>query len=165
MEIMSKAARLATEEDLFAIEAETDRRFEIIHGELLQKPLHAMDHSAAQQAFAEAIGRRFKRAEGGRWPGGWWLGVETLVKYETSEMFRHDVVGWRRTTMPVRPRTEPVLIRPDWACEILSRGHERRDRLDKLRVLQAAGVPHYWIVDHDNRTVAVHRWQIEGYLL
>ena len=108
MEIMSKAARLATEEDLFAIEAETDRRFEIIHGELLQKPLHAMDHSAAQQAFAEAIGRRFKRAEGGRWPGGWWLGVETLVKYETSEMFRHDVVGWRRTTMPVRPRTEPV---------------------------------------------------------
>jgi Uma2 family endonuclease len=55
-------------------------------------------------------------------------------------------------------------VRPDWVLEVLSPGHERRDRLDKWRVLHRAGVPHYWVADPDSKTLEVHRWHRDGFL-
>lgn len=41
----------------------------------------------------------------------------------------------------------PVRTRPDWVCELLSPSNAKRDLIDKLQVLHANRVPHYWIVD------------------
>ena len=54
---------------------------------------------------------------------------------------------------------------PDWSCEILSRGHEKRDRVDKLGTLHRAGVPYYWIVNHDEKILEIYRNEPAGFVL
>ena len=45
---------------------------------------------------------------------------------------------------------------PDMIIEILSASTARRDRFEKFRIYEKAGVREYWIVDPDNQTVQVH---------
>ncbi len=46
---------------------------------------------------------------------------------------------------------------PDLVVEILSEGTMLRDRREKFRLYERAGVPEYWIVDQEEDTVFVYR--------
>lgn len=160
---MSAPKRKATAEDLRALHGE-DGRYEIIHGEIVPMATPRMEHSNFANYSTAAISRRFDRKPGGKWPGGWWLRPQLHVSYETGEVFVHDYCGFRRDNHPALPSTWPTPLRPDWVCEVLSRGHEKRDRVDKWNVLFRARVPHYWIVDPDEKTLEVFRWTSDGYV-
>jgi Uma2 family endonuclease len=138
---------------------------EIIDGAIVERASPTMEHGRSQLALGGALRRRFDRRPGGRWPGGWWFGTEVDVEYEAHQLYRHDVVGWRRDRVAVCPSGRPIRVRPDWVCELLSPSNEKRDLVDKLRVLHAAAVPHYWIANPEERTLVVHRWQPGGYLI
>jgi Uma2 family endonuclease len=138
---------------------------EIIRGAIVEKASPTMEHGRSQLAFGGVLRRRFDRGTGGRWPGGWWFGTEVDVEYETHELYRHDLVGWRRDRVRACPRGRPIRVRPDWVCELLSPSNEKRDLIDKMRVLQLAGVPHYWIGNPEEKTLVVHRWEPKGYLI
>lgn len=142
-----------------------DARAEVIHGVVVEKARPSGEHSGAQSALGAALGRRFQRHPGGRWPGGWWFGFEIDVEYEPYEIYCHDVAGWRRDRVPERLTGWPVRVRPDWVCELLSPGDSRRDLLDKFQVLYKHGVPHYWVADPLEHTLIVHRWVPRGYLV
>src|SRR5215470_2112203 len=86
---------------------------EIIHGTIVQKAMPTMEHGRSQLGAGGVLRRRFDRRPGGRWPGGWWLGTEVDVEYETHELYRHDIVGWRRERVPECPRGRPIRVRPD----------------------------------------------------
>ncbi|MDR0491717.1 MAG: Uma2 family endonuclease [Oscillospiraceae bacterium] len=45
---------------------------------------------------------------------------------------------------------------PDMVIEILSPSTARRDKFEKLRIYENAGVREYWIVDPDSKTAQVH---------
>jgi len=138
---------------------------EIIRGAIVERASPTMEHGRSQLALGGALRRRFDRRPGGRWPGGWWFGSEVDVEYQPHELFRHDVVGWRRDRVAACPTGRPIRVRPDWVCELLSPSNERRDLIDKLQVLHAAGVPHYWIANPEEKTLVVHRWAPDGYLI
>ncbi|HET7504438.1 MAG TPA: Uma2 family endonuclease [Kofleriaceae bacterium] len=138
---------------------------EIIRGAIVEKASPTMEHGRSQLMTGRVLGRRFDRRPGGRRPGGWWFGTEVDVESETHELYRHDLVGWRRDRVPDCPRGRPVRLRPDWVCEMLSPSNEKRDLIDKLRVLHVAGVPHYWIGNPEEKTLVVHRWEPRGYLI
>jgi len=138
---------------------------EVIHGTIVEKANPTMEHGRSQLATGGVLRRRFDRSSGGRWPGGWWFGTEVDVEYETHEVYRHDLVGWRRDRVPEFPRGWPVRVRPVWVCEMLSPSNEKRDLIDKMRVLHLAGVPHYWIGNPQDKTLVVHRWEPKGYLI
>lgn len=140
-------------------------RPEIIGGEIVEKASPTMEHGRAQGALTGYVRRRFDRKPGGRWPGGWWLATEGDVEYEAHELYRHDVVGWRRERVERCPTGRPVRERPDWVCEILSPSNEKRDLVDKMRTLHACGVPHYWILKPEEKVLAVHRHSAAGYVL
>jgi Uma2 family endonuclease len=156
------AARKLTVDDLFA--AGEDLRAELIHGEIVPKAMSNWPHGRVQLALSTWVTRRFARQPGGRWPGGWWIGVELHVVYGSYEVFCHDIAGWRRDSVATMPEGR-ITSRPDWVCEVLSPGHEKRDVLDKLNILHAAGVPHYWVVDHEERILFLYRHRPEGYVL
>jgi Uma2 family endonuclease len=160
---VSQPARKATAADLLAAYGE-DGRAEIIHGEILEKAMPRLEHGISQSNHLAAITHRFHRRASGRWPGGWWIASELHVEYETNELYCHDAVGYRRDRHPELPKSWPMKLRPDWVCELLSRNHWKRDLLDKWRVLQAAGVPHYWIIDPEEKFLQVHRLQPAGYV-
>jgi Uma2 family endonuclease len=153
----------ATFADLAALGDEV--RAEIIGGAIVEKASPSAEHGQVQGALGGHLFRRFVRRPGGRWPGGWWIGSEIDVEFASHDLYRHDLVGWRRDRVPDCPTGRPVRIRPDWVCEILSPSNEKRDLVDKLRVLHAAAVPHYWIINPEEKVLVVHRHQPAGYLV
>jgi len=140
-----------------------DARVALIGGAIEPKAAPSWAHSDVQSSLMTWL-RRYRGAPGGRWPGGWWIGVEVHVVYGAHDVFCHDLVGWRRDRVPVMPRGW-VDIRPDWACEVLSPGHERRDLVEKMGVLHAAGVPHYWVADREERALFPYVFDPRGYLM
>lgn len=64
-----------------------------------------------------------------------------------------DLLAYRAERVPELPDDNPLLIAPDWACEILSPGSARDDRLKKLRIYASHDVRWTWIVDPDARSV------------
>ena len=46
---------------------------------------------------------------------------------------------------------------PDWVVEILSPSTERRDRTEKFKAYEAAGVREYWLLDANIRRVEIYR--------
>jgi Uma2 family endonuclease len=154
--------RAATLDDLARVR--DGRAVEIIDGELVEKAMPSPAHGSAQLAVGAQLFLPFNRRSGGGGPGGWWLMTEVEVHYEDRQVYRHDLVGWRHATCSTRPSEIPVRVRPDWVCEILSPSNAGNDLVKKLRTLQRHAVPHYWLVDPENRTLTVLRWTVDGYL-
>ncbi|MEM9460955.1 MAG: Uma2 family endonuclease [Myxococcota bacterium] len=152
----------ATIADLLAI-PEPERRHELIDGEIVDKGAATGEHGATQADLVTALNRRFGRRPGGRWPGGWWSAIEVEIVFDGTQLFRPDVVGWRRERVSQRPRGIPIEVLPDWICEILS-SNRRHDLIKKKRTYHRCQVPHYWIIDPAEETVAVHRWSADGYI-
>jgi Uma2 family endonuclease len=160
--MVASSRRLATFEDLLA--HDDPDRLEIIGGEIVEKAAPSPGHSLTENKLAVAVDP-FNRRPGSRGPGGWWIFTEIHVGYPRGEIYCHDTAGWRRDRVPERPAAWPVRIRPDWVCEIVSPKHERNDLVVKPRVLHGAEVPHYWILDPDERILLVHRWSPDGYVV
>jgi len=155
-------ARAAIAADLASLPSEA--RAEIIDGEIVEKASPTPEHGAAQLGLGAQLFSAFHGRGGGTPPGGWWLMSEVEVEYEPHQVYRHDLVGWRRERSPRRPAGSPVTLRPDWVCEVLSPSNARNDLVKKLRTLQQHGVPHYWLVDPEHQTLTVLRWTPDGYL-
>ncbi len=69
--------------------------------------------------------------------------------------------------MPRLPDTAQFRVVPDWVCEVMSPGTQRRDRVLKLPFYGRAGVRHAWLVDPLAQTLEVYRltdglWQLAG---
>ena len=152
----------ATAEDLFAI-PEDERHHEIIDGELLEKGAASGEHGGVQADLVTVLNGRFGRRPGGRWPGGWWFATGVEILLARGQLFRPDVVGWRRERVPQRPTGVPITTLPDWICEILSTNRSN-NLVKKKRVYHQCQVPQTWIIDPAEETLSVHRWGPDGYI-
>ena len=152
----------ATLDELLAI-PEAERRHEVIDGEIVEKGAATGEHGGTQADLVRTLGGRFGRRPGGRWPGGWWFATEVAIVFARGQIFRPDVVGWRRERAVERPTGMPVTLLPDWIGEILST-NRTNDLVKKKRVYHQTQIPHYWIIDPSEQTLAVHRWGPDGYI-
>jgi Uma2 family endonuclease len=152
---------MATVADLLAI-PEEHRRHEIIDGVLVEKEAASGRHGRAQVRVARRLGPYDRRA-GGRWPGGWWFATEVEIQLSQTQVFRPDVLGWRRERMPEMPVEVPIVITPDWICEILS-SNRRNDIVTKKRAYHEHRVGHFWLLDPSDETLTVYRWHTDGYV-
>ena len=126
-------------------------RVELIDGHIVQRPMSRFEHGQAQTAL---IGQSFPLVMRQR-PGGWWIVPEISVRYGEHHCPSHDLAGWRKARLPERS-AGILTILPDWVCEILSPGHERKDTITHFLRLQRAGVPHYWIIDPEDRALIAY---------
>jgi len=159
--VTARTTGTATARDLLAL---GDRAAEVIDGHVVDKAAPGPEHGDAQLGIGAALAPFRRPGKGGGEPGGWWIMAEVEVHYEEHQVFRHDLVGWRRERSPVRPQGRPVVLRPDWACEVLSPSNTTNDTVRKFRVLHAHGVPHYWLVDPDRKLLTVYRYSADGYI-
>ncbi len=144
---------------------EAERRHEVIDGEIVQKEAATGEHGAAQINIATSLNGPFgRRPPGGPpdRPGGWWFATEVEIRFG-EHLLRPDVAGWRRERVAERPRGCPVEALPDWTCEILSTNRVN-DLVRKKRIYHEHRVPHYWIADPAEGTLAVQRWSADGYV-
>ncbi len=165
---MSQAKKVqtgkATLADLLAI-PEGERRHEVIDGEVMPKEAATPRHGAAQLAVGGSLRAPFSRKPGGpNGPGGWWFATDIEVTFAPQQIFRPDVLGWRRERVPVLPDDFATSVVPDWVCEILSTNRSA-DLVKKFRAYHEARVAHYWVLDPLNSTLTVYRWNEGGYLV
>lgn len=142
-----------------------ERRLELIDGEFIEKALPDFPHGMSQASVLSAFHPLFNRKPGGTGPGGggWWIVSEVDIQLGTNG-YRPDVAGWRRERLAEPPQTRPVIVRPDWICEVLSASNRHNDTIRKLRRYHEAGVPHYWLLDPETGTLNVFRHEPLGYL-
>ncbi len=152
---MVAARKLATYEDLLRLP--DDVRAEVIDGAIVVTPPPVAEHGRVQRSLSRFVGGPFDDDDGRGGPGGWWLLTEVDVQLAPHQVVRPDVAGWRRERL-LDPRAErPLRIVPDWVCEIVSPAKPKHDRVTKRRLYAAHGVPYYWIVDPEARTLeALH---------
>jgi Uma2 family endonuclease len=160
---MSESARCdaATVADLLAI-PEEHRRHEIVDGVLVEQEAASGRHGMARGRLSRFVAP-YDRRSGGRWPGGWWFTTGAEIQLSDSQILRPDVTGWRRERLDVLPAEVPIAVTPDWVCEILSK-NRGNDLVKKKRAYHVHQVQHYWIVDPIEETLAVYRWQSDGYV-
>ncbi|MGO8995558.1 MAG: Uma2 family endonuclease [Polyangiaceae bacterium] len=162
-----RAPKLATYEDLLHL-AE-DVRAEIIGGAIVFTPPPVSEHGRVQRALGTFIGGPYDDDDGRGGPGGWWILTEVDVQLAPHDVVRPDVAGWRRERLPDPRGQRPLAIVPDWICEVVSPSKPAHDRVTKRRLYAAHGVPYYWIVDPEARTlealhldVAAREWREIG---
>ncbi|WP_367114633.1 Uma2 family endonuclease [Thiohalocapsa sp.] len=143
-----EAIQLSTVHDLLT---SPEERVELIGGEIVRRPMTRARHAQAQGQVRDDLGCFV----GGSGPGGWWILTEISVAYEPHECPSHDLAGWRRERLP-RPPDGPIELPPDWVCEIVSPGHEKRDTLQIPLLLRRHRVPYYWIIWPEDRTLVAH---------
>ncbi|WP_295884747.1 Uma2 family endonuclease [uncultured Thiohalocapsa sp.] len=147
-----EAVKLKTLEDLLLAPEED---VELIGGEIVRRPMTRASH-AAVQGNARGELHAFTHGSG---PGGWWILTEVSVAYEPHECPRHDLAGWRRERLPHLP-DGIIDLPPDWVCEIVSPGHEKKDTLTLPLLLRRHRVPFYWLIWPEDRVLIAHR--LEG---
>lgn len=152
---MSTALQLATYEDLIALGE--DRRAEVLGGEVVVSPFPLPRHSLAQQGLSRFVGGPYGDGDGRGGPGGWWILIEVDVQLAAHEIVRPDLAGWRRERLPEPWDQRPILVIPNWICEVLSPANAAQDRVRKRRLYAEHGVAHYWIVDPMARTLEAMR--------
>ena len=144
-----EALKLKTLDDLFL---SPEERVELIGGDIVRRPMARFAHGRAQNRTALTLG---PFDEGGGRGGGWWFATEVSVAYEIHECPSHDPAGWRRERLPRLP--EGVIdLPPDWVCEIVSPGHEKKDTVTLPLLLMRHRVPYYWLIWPEERMLVAH---------
>jgi Uma2 family endonuclease len=154
------AYKPATYQDLFALPP--NRVGEIVHGMLYSHPRPAPKHARSSSALGGNLFPSFDKGNGG--PGGWWILFEPEL-HIGDDVLVPDLAGWRRERMPAMPDTAWFELTPDWVCEVLSPSTARLDRIEKMPIYAADGVPHLWLIDPVLRTLEAYenrqgRWML-----
>lgn len=120
-----------------------DERVELIRGRLIEFPSRNVRHQTVVGAIAVHL-LKISRVSGGiALPGP----IDVFLDDHT--FFQPDIVYIQRSRRAiVKDRLEGL---PDLVVEIISEGHARRDRVDKLNLYAKYGVAEYWIVDPSER--------------
>ena len=136
-----------TWDDFVALD-EDDRR-ELIDGELVEVEVPRGRHESVVAEIIAAL-VPWARAHG----GGRVLASGYKVRISERRGVMPDVQFFRPGNDPL-PRQDDALLdgRPDLVVEVVSPSSRRYDRIVKARYYAAIGVPEYWIVDPDARTI------------
>lgn len=157
------AERMAEYRDLFDLPEHVVG--EIIHGQLITHPRPAPRHARASSVIGGEIVPSYDQGRGGG-PGGWWI-LDEPELHLGPHILVPDLAGWRRERMPYFPEEAYFTLAPDWACEVLSPGTARVDRVLKMPIYAERGVQWLWLVEPVLRTLEVFglsegRWRLEG---
>ena len=131
------------------------KRYETVHGELLVTPAPRLWHQEIVTRIAETLRAYLRRNRCGHAlvsPADISWSPDTLVQPDVFVADLEEV----RTDEWSKVKTLILVV------EVLSPGSARHDRFANRRLYQEVGVPLYWIVDPDRKSVEV--WAPEAQL-
>ncbi len=157
-----QARRPATYQDV--LDAPEHMVAEVLGGELHLHPRPKQRHTRAASSLGSSLHGAFDA--GHRGPGGWII-LDEPELHLGADIVVPDIAGWREEHYPVPDSDDPPFwtAAPDWACEILSDGTARVDRMKKVPLYARERVCHVWLVDPVLRTIEVFRLRGSTYEL
>jgi Uma2 family endonuclease len=93
-------------------------------------------------------------------PGGVVAFAPVDVQLDDSNVFQPDLLWIAEGNERCTVTEQRVIGAPDLVVEIVSKGTERRDRVQKFQLYEKYGVREYWIIDLKLKTVQV--WSLQG---
>lgn len=124
-------------------------RYELVHGELLVTPAPSSDHQGIVDALADRLFPYVREHA---------LGVlqfpTTVIQIDDSQTEPDLMVRPARLVPGQNWRAAP---HPILTVEVLSPGSRRADAVTKRGFYRELGIPEYWIVDGEQRSVRVVR--------
>jgi Uma2 family endonuclease len=135
-----------------------------VKGEIIEGVLYTMTrprgpHQKVNLRIGSDLDGPFDRGKGG--PGGWWILPEPGIELPDTPEISPDLAGWKRERLPHLPADAPIVVVPDWVCEILSPTTRRHDLLIKKPYYAKVGVDHHWLVDLEARTLTSYTLERE----
>jgi Uma2 family endonuclease len=159
---MGEPARKLDEHFTIPTFEETWKKLELlpagITGEILEPgvistmPRPAARHRRAAGNLYRALGPMDEGDDG----AGWWIDQEPDVRFGDRTAVP-DIAGWRVDRCPDPPEGSPIIVCPDFCCEVLSPSTFRKDRKKKLPLYAQHGVEWVWIVVPEFYLVEVYQ--------
>jgi Uma2 family endonuclease len=150
---MTTATRLTLDE--FLAMPETEPPSEFACGRIIEKPMPTWNHAVLSSRLIAILSRYLERVS-----EAYVLGNLRFANRPEDRAFLPDIAVMRTEHRPadVEQRRRGALeILPDLAIEVLSPDDRPGRVADKLAFYLRAGVPLVWIIDPDDRTLAVYR--------
>lgn len=143
----------ATVRDVTRIRKEEGRRFELVDGTLVEKPMSA-DAGFVAMILVQLIGRLSPRAG----EVGMLLGGDVFLRISSRYVRAPDVsfTHWDRLPNRKVPREPVPNLAPDLAVEVLSPSNTGPEMARKRREYFDSGVRLVWVIDPKKRTVEVY---------
>lgn len=155
------AKRKAAYEDLYSVPE--NMTGEIIDGELIVTPRPSRKHVATSSALGAELIPFYWFGRGGG-PGGWIILIEPEIRFGENILVP-DLAGWKKERFPTEEPYNWISAAPDWACEVLSPGTIRKDRVKKMGIYAKHEVPHFWLIDPGARSLEVFQWESGRWVL
>jgi len=137
------------EVDYYAL-PETNQIVELANGELIMVPAPDYQHQEGVRQLLIALSLHVDSRE---------LGIVCVAPYDVhlfEGTIRQPDVLFLRQENHQRNTGRCIEGPPDWAAEVISPGTRHTDEVDKLAEYAKAGVPEYWLVDPENKTILVY---------
>ncbi|HEU4734606.1 MAG TPA: Uma2 family endonuclease [Kofleriaceae bacterium] len=127
---------------------------EILEDDVVRvRPRPGKRHRRAAGACLDALSSVNTNLRG----AGWWIEVETEIRFPHERLAVPDLAGWRVDRIADLPDENPLTVLPDWCAEILSPSTARDDKRLKLPLFARSEVPWSWLVDPSLRLLEVYR--------
>jgi len=147
-----------TYDEMVAELPETNLPVELWNGEIIMSPAPHPDHQEIVLNFAQRLNEFAARGKLGK----------VYVAPVDVVLTRHRAVQpdvLFISTARLHIVTSRIDGVPDLAMEVISEGSWQRDRIEKKALYEQFGLPEYWIVDPDSRTIEVFVLGKSGYEL
>jgi Uma2 family endonuclease len=122
-------------------------KYELVRGDLFVTPPPSPEHEEIASILARVLHRYVETHALGRV-----YHPRSVIRVLRSEVEPDLMV---RPRVPRPPRSWSRAPLPILVVEILSDGTRRRDRIQKRSLYLDAGIPEYWLVDGEERTIRV----------
>ena len=155
---MISPVRPLTYDDLKVMPEDGLRR-EIIGGEMIVNPAPRREHQEVSANLDWLLQRHLRSTGWGRvytHPVDVWLGRNDIVQ--------PDLVVIREARLASYQPEGIVTAPPDLVVEVISPGTRGTDRVRKMALYARAGVPEYWLVDPQQRTIEIGMLAGEEYV-
>jgi Uma2 family endonuclease len=137
--------------DEYCLLPEGRNQYELIDGELIVTPSPRREH---QEIVGRLYARLLNYVEQNRLGAVYVAPLDTIFNQYT--VLQPDILFISNERLPEIAK-EWIEGAPDVVIEVLSPGTIDRDRRRKLAVYSQFGVPEYWIVDPQSRTMELYR--------
>jgi len=159
---MSATTQTMTADELFLMK-DDGFRYDLVKGELRKMSPAGSEHGTIIVRLTVALGQYVEENDLGEV-----FAAETGFKLASNPdtVLGPDLAFVSNEKIP--PTGIPVKFwsgAPDLAVEVISPGNTRREIEEKIEEYLASGVPLVWIINPKQRTVSVHRANIEPVML
>jgi Uma2 family endonuclease len=122
-------------------------RLELVDGEIAVSPSPTPDHSRVDRRLGRILLNHLIENDLGELLG------DTETVFGEYDVRRPDLHYFIKSRVGLINWGKPIEAPPDLCIEIISPSSVRIDRRDKFRLYATGKVPHYWLIDPEEKTI------------